>query len=130
MSQSLDHRDGQRDAPGGRFCYVWPGYRPPQRKVGNSLYPRRTAWIVADTSHLLRASQTGRPHSPTVRAASTTLRPASLEVWTEPGKIGLVGEVDASNVEQLTPTLSSAKPVAGELFVDLAGLSFIDVGGT
>jgi anti-anti-sigma regulatory factor len=61
---------------------------------------------------------------------ATAIGAPGLEVRAEPGKVALVGEADASNMEELASALSSAEAIGGELLVDLTGLSFIDVGGT
>lgn len=52
-----------------------------------------------------------------------------MRVIAKPGHVRLVGEVDISNHQLMGSVLDEAVPLGGTLVVDLAGVSFIDVGG-
>ena len=53
-----------------------------------------------------------------------------MQIVAKPGHVTLVGEVDLSNTELMASALREAVTLDGRLVVDLAGVSFIDLGGT
>lgn len=66
--------------------------------------------------------------------AFTLVHPRGIEdrqmrVFAQPGHVTMVGEVDLSNMDLMSQALDEAVPEDGPMVVDLAGVSFIDVGG-
>ncbi|HWH31359.1 MAG TPA: MEDS domain-containing protein [Egibacteraceae bacterium] len=53
-----------------------------------------------------------------------------MHIVAKPGHVTLVGEVDMSNTQLVASALREAATLDGRLVVDLAGVSFIDLGGT